>query len=172
MNFGSAGACRREELKNIKVGDIEHHEKLMIVTIPCTKNDVPRKFTIDGKFYEIVKKNEPLRPKDINTEEFFLTLRNGKCTKQVIGINTFGAMLRVIAKYLGLDERNKYSGHSFRRTSATMLADGRADLLTLKRHGGWKSDKVAQSYVNDSICSKKKFASKYQLDQYDATRFL
>lgn len=117
---------------------------------------MPRKFTVDGELYQIVQKYEALRPKDVKTDEFFLTQRNGKLTKQVIGINTFGAMPKVIATYLGLEEPDKYTGHSFRRTSATMLADAGADLLTLKRHGGWKSDKVAQGYVEDSISSKKK----------------
>ena len=50
----------------------------------------------------------------------------------------------------------EYTGHSFRRTSATLLADAGADLLTLKRHGGWRSSTAAEGYVQDSITSKRK----------------
>lgn len=157
--LGITGACRREELKNLTVQDIEHYDKMIVVKIPRTKNDVPRKFTVDGDFYEIIKKYEALRPENVKNDRFFLCLRNGKCTQQVIGINTFGAMPKMIAEYLGLDEPDKYTGHSFRRTSATMLADAGADLLTLKRHGGWKSDKVAMGYVEDSINNKKKICA-------------
>jgi hypothetical protein len=52
--------------------------------------------------------------------------------------------------------KHSYTGHTFRRTSATLLADSGADLLTLKRHGGWKSNTVAEGYVEDSVCQKKR----------------
>ncbi|CAG9790350.1 unnamed protein product [Diatraea saccharalis] len=35
-----------------------------------------------------------------------------------------------------------------------LLADSGADILTLKRHGGWRSSTVAESYVEDSIQNK------------------
>jgi hypothetical protein len=55
-----------------------------------------------------------------------------------------------------LPNPKEYTGHSFRRTSATLLADAGADLLTLKRHGGWRSSTAAEGYVQDSITSKRK----------------
>lgn len=101
MILGITGAMRREELKNLTICDIEHHTNMML--IPRTKTDVARKFTADGDFHNIVfKKYEALRPKETNTGRFLLCLRDGKCTQQVIGINTFGAMPRVIAMYLGI----------------------------------------------------------------------
>lgn len=106
-----------------------------MITISETKNDLPRKFVIDGEFYKIFKKYAALRPENVVSDEFFLCLRDGKCIQQPIGINTFGEMLKIIAEYLKLDEPEKYTGHSFRRTSATMLVDAGSDLLTLKRHG-------------------------------------
>lgn len=155
MILGITGAIRREELRNLTIRDIEHHTNMILIKIPRTKNDVARKFTVDGDFYNIFKKYEALRPKETVSDRFFLCLRDGKCTQQVIGINTFGAMPKTIATYLGLTNPDTYTGHSFRHTSATMLADVGADLLTLKRHGGWKSDKVAMGYVEDSIEKKK-----------------
>lgn len=65
-----------------------------------------------------------------------------------------GKIPKEIATFLNLDDPNLYTGHAFRRTSATVVADEGADLLTLKRHGVWKSDTVAESYVNESIKNK------------------
>lgn len=47
-------------------------------------------------------------------------------------------------------------GHSFRRTSATFLAAAGGDILTIKRHGGWRSSTVAESYVESSLSTKKR----------------
>jgi hypothetical protein len=41
-----------------------------------------------------------------------------------------------------------------------MLADTGADLLTIKRHGGWKSNTVAEGYIETSLENKKKVANK------------
>ncbi|KAJ8931929.1 hypothetical protein NQ314_015127 [Rhamnusium bicolor] len=61
----------------------------------------------------------------------------------------------MVAKYLNLSNLEQYTGHSFRRSSASLLAGYGADILTLKRHGGWKSSTVAEGYIEDSIQSKK-----------------
>lgn len=66
---------------------------------------------------------------------------------EIIGRNSFAAMLKLIAQYLVLPDFNQYTSYAFKRTSATLLADSRADILTLKRHGGWKSNQVAEGYI-------------------------
>lgn len=136
--------------------DIKHSDDMVLITIPETKNNVKRTFVVDGELYEIFKQYEALRPPNCVFDQFFLCYRNGKCTQQVSGINTLGNMPRTVAQYLKLDEPEKYTGNSFRRTSETILADSGADRLTLKRHGGCKSNKVAIGYVDDSVSSKKK----------------
>lgn len=35
-----------------------------------------------------------------------------------------------------------------------MLAEGGGDVLTLKRHRGWRSSEVAEGYVEDSLATK------------------
>lgn len=145
--FGISGACRREELSQIKMQDIEQHADIMLVKIPNTKTKIPRSFTVDGAFRSIVAKYEALRPKHASSDRFFLNFQKGKCTMQVIGKNKFGKMPSDIAKYLQLPNADHYTGHSFRRTSATLLADSGADLTTLKRHGGWKSSTVAEGNI-------------------------
>ena len=46
MIFGIAGACRREELYNTKINDIEDKGACVIVNNPDSKTHIPRTFTI------------------------------------------------------------------------------------------------------------------------------
>lgn len=59
---------------------------------------------------------------------------------------------------LHLSKPAEYTGHCLRRTSATLLIDGGADITSLKRHGGWKSASVAEGYVDESMLNKKQAA--------------
>lgn len=68
-------------------------------------------------------------------------------------------MPMMIANYLKLPNPNSYTGHTFRRTSATLLADSGADILTLKRHGGWRSNTVAEGYIENSFHNKRKICN-------------
>jgi hypothetical protein len=56
-----------------------------------------------------------------------------------VGIHTFAAMPCQIVTFLKLQNPSQYTGHCFRRSSATVLAGHGADITTLKRHDGWKS---------------------------------
>ena len=47
-----------------------------------------------------------------------------------------------------------FTGHSICRSGATFFADTGASLLQLKRYGQWKSDRVAESYVENSVPMK------------------
>ncbi|KAJ8980995.1 hypothetical protein NQ317_014862 [Molorchus minor] len=61
-------------------------------------------------------------------------------------------------KSLNTSDCELYTGHCFRRTSASFLADSGANLCTIKRHGGWKSSSVAEGYLEDSLENKKRIA--------------
>lgn len=124
------------------------------MSLPNTKTNKERKFVISGEYLNIVKAYQELRPTNVSTRRFFLNYQNGKCTRQVIGKNKFGNMPKDIATYLNLPNPELYTGHCFRRTSATLLADSGANITTLKRHGGWRSDQVAEGYIEDSIQNK------------------
>lgn len=125
-----------------------------MITVPNTKTKITRRFTITGDLHEICKKYISLRPKNTNVSSFFLNYQKGKCTTQKIGINKFGAMGKEVAKYLKLQNPELYTGHCFRRSSATLLVDAGGDITTLKRHGGWKSTSVAEGYIEDSLQNK------------------
>ena len=69
-------------------------------------------------------------------------------------------MPQVVAKFLNLPNPEEYTGHCFRRSSATILVDSGADLTSLKRHGGWKSSSVAEGYIEESLNNKIEVANK------------
>ncbi|XP_045471427.1 uncharacterized protein LOC123678443 [Harmonia axyridis] len=72
----------------------------------------------------------------------------------------FGTFPRQIAAFLKLENATSYTGHCFRRTSASLLADSGATIDVLKRHGGWKSSNVAEGYIESSIKNKQKISDK------------
>ena len=135
--------------------DVEDDSKMLLTQIPITKYNVPRFFAIHGQFYKISKKYITLRPNNIGKHKrFFLNFFDGKCTCQPVGITTMGQIPKQVATWLSLPDPQLYTGHSFRRTLATLLVDGGDDLTDLKRHGGWKSSTVAECYINESLHHK------------------
>lgn len=113
-------------------------------------------FVIEDPYYATVKHYLSLRPPEPGTDRLFLQYLNGQCTRQAVGKNKFSKMPREYATFLHLDNINKYTGHAFRRTSATLLADSGASTTMLKQHGGWKSSTIAQGYVAQSVENKSK----------------
>ncbi|RVE50095.1 hypothetical protein evm_005301 [Chilo suppressalis] len=155
--IGINGACRSNELLNLTVNAIEKHsDELLLVNLPNTKTNIDRSFVIRDEYVKIVEKYKALRPDNTKTDRFFLQYRNDKCSRQPMGINKIGGTPQQIATFLKLQEPHLYTGHCVRRISATLLADSGANLTTLKRHGGWKSNTVAEGYIEDSIENKSK----------------
>jgi integrase len=69
-----------------------------------------------------------LRPADFQEQRFFLKYQNGKCYRMVMGIHKLGNAAKGVASYLNLPNWKEYTGHSLRRTSATLLVDEGGDL--------------------------------------------
>jgi hypothetical protein len=44
--IGIAGGCRREELYNISLDNIQETQTQLVITIPCTKTNQRRTFTV------------------------------------------------------------------------------------------------------------------------------
>ncbi|PSN29126.1 hypothetical protein C0J52_27732 [Blattella germanica] len=142
--IGVAGGCRRDELYSMTVGDVQDTGSQLIITIPQTKTNQRRIFSVindrEGlKFLEFYRKYIALRPKELDKNFLFVGYRNGKCVNQRVGIHTIGGMPKKIASFLGLPNIEMYTGHCFRRTTATLLAKAGADVSVLKRHGGGKA---------------------------------
>lgn len=169
--MGISGALRRDELVKMTVQDIQQSNDVLIVSVPDTKNDKKRVFTVTNiDFIKIYRKYATLRPKNIVSNRIFLRYAKGKCCAQVVGVHMIGKVPSMIAKYLKLPNPETYTGHCFRRSSATLLADSGADMSILKRHGGWKSTTVAEGYVEDSIDNKKKIANSILGDTVSKTK--
>ncbi|KAG4075569.1 hypothetical protein HA402_003394 [Bradysia odoriphaga] len=151
-----SGACRTHELPAITVADMKPHDGIYLVTCLDTKTKDKRTFTISGPFVSYIDKYAALRPVNCKEERFFLNYQRGKCTVQPIGKNKFYDMPRKIAEYLRLNDPATYTGHSFRRSAASFQANAGATIDDLKRTCIWKSTRVAEQYVVDSLAFKKK----------------
>lgn len=66
-------------------------------------------------------------------------------------------MPALVAKYLKLPNPEQLE-HYFKQTSTTLVADVNPELVTLKRHGVWRSSSVAGIYIEDSIEKEKKIS--------------
>lgn len=136
-------------------------EECVRIRLPITKTNSPRVFVIieggfdDLNLVQIFKKYWNLRPENCSHSRFFINFHNGRCTRNPIGVNTLRTFPQKIATFLNLPDPKAYTGHSFRRTSASLLAELGMETTILKRHGGWRSDKTAEAYVEQSIHSEK-----------------
>lgn len=144
----------------MSIDDIEEKGGILIIKIPDSKTRIQRTFVVNGEIsvgcniMEMYRKYVALRPPHTLHRRFFITYRAGKCTVQVVGKNTLAKIPTIVAKFLGKPNASAFTGHCLRRTSATLLVDAGANILGLKRHGGWKSTSVAEGYVAESISNK------------------
>jgi len=89
---------------------------------------------------------------------FRLPTKNGPSVKR-LGTKSIGEIPRTIARWLGLENYELYTGHAIRRTTATTIADRGGDTSTLKRYLAWKSDRVAESYVTNTENTRNNMAN-------------
>ncbi|KAJ8982859.1 hypothetical protein NQ317_002266 [Molorchus minor] len=158
--MGILGACRREELCQMNLNNIKDLGNTLVVNIADSKTRVSRTFpAITEAYIDLYHKYLALRPGYVNHQRLFIKYTSNKCTIQPVGINIFGKMTTEdIARFLKLPNSELYTGHCFRRTSASLFADSGANFCTIKRHGGWKSSSVAEGYLEDSLENKKRIA--------------
>lgn len=152
--FGICGCLRCNEILNMKFNDVEDLGNRYLVTVAANKNDYSGQFIIGNLFYATVKKYIELRPKNLTTDRFFIHYVNGKCTNQHIGIHKIGEVPRFIAEYCQLPNADRYTGHCFRRSSATLASDSGASLHMIKQLGRWRSDAIAEGYIENSLLNR------------------
>ncbi|KAJ6647340.1 hypothetical protein Bhyg_02562 [Pseudolycoriella hygida] len=73
--------------------------------------------------------------------------------------NKFPRSFTIEQEYAAFVHPNSYTGHSFRRSSTTLLVEGGADLVTVKRHAGWRSSSAAEGYIQNSVKNKRRIGS-------------
>ena len=143
----------------MKIQDINDMGNLLFIKIPDSKTNKTRSFTVVGNKYLTICRNY-ISKRPPGFERFFLKYQNGKCCKTFMGIHKIGDSAKEVASFLKLPNWKEFSGHTIRRTSATLLVDSGANITCLKRHGGWRSSSVAEGYIEESFTSKKKIAMK------------
>jgi integrase len=116
------------------VADVNIKDDMIVINIPTSKNGCKngssRKFVVMQVLWmEIVKKYLKMRSTP-DMPRLFISIRNGKATRQNIGHNTIGEMPKKIAIYLNLPNPRSYTGQCFRRTSATILASRGGNTLS------------------------------------------
>jgi integrase len=164
--FGLFGACRKSELTSMLLEDVSDEGPHLCVAIRASKTG-PRNFVVVGsenkgldaiimfrKYIATRTKNAPSR--------LFLTFRAGKCINAPMGKNTIGKVPSIVARFNGLLDFSKYTGHALRRTSATWMANAGVDMINMKRFGGWKSETAVEGYIAESITNKKSLAMKLE----------
>lgn len=160
--FSLFGGLRKSEVSALCVRDVSVFEQTLVVNIPKSKTGA-RSFTIVASSDSCLDclalfRRYMLLRIAINHERLFLRIANDKVVAQPIGKNMLGKYPCIIAKHVGLADPESYTGHAFRRTATTWLADDGIDIINLKRFGGWKSDSIAQSYVAESAGNKRALA--------------
>ena len=77
---------------------------------------------------------------------------------QPVGKNTLSKVGVVLATAINLPLPDKYTGHTWRRTAATLAAESGSTLSEIKLLTGHLSDKVASGYIENSTRMKMKLA--------------
>ena len=159
--MGYYGGLRCAELTALEFKDVTIADDCITVFVKLSKTDPRGKtnffFTISSKdecAYSVIKNySSAILNK---SGRFFQNYyeKSKYFTRQPTGRNSIGATPKFIASYLGLAEPDRYTGHCFRRSSATALADSGASVTSLKIQYRWKSDTVAHSYIDQSTYHK------------------
>lgn len=164
------GLLRTQEQADFRFDDLSKEGNIYVGQVARRKGKGPKQiasFFIQGEVFvktidEYVSKFSDQQKQLASCENRLLRKFNvqNQPTAQVIGKNTIGQYPRKIADYLKLSNAEEYTGHAFRRTGATLLANSGVQMLTLKMAGGWNSDKIAQSYIAESDVPKMEIASR------------
>lgn len=163
-SLGIYGALRRAELSDMKTTDVKIYDDHMLVHVPPKKTFKKRSFVLPThsniqlcpvhyfNLYMDLRKNK-------DHPRLFIritTKKNGTDSiyNQPIGINTIGSYPQEIAKYLNLPDSHLYTGHTFRRTAATIVAEEGGSLVQIKRLGGWTGNTVVEGYIDSTTRSQ------------------
>ncbi|KAK5641791.1 hypothetical protein RI129_010338 [Pyrocoelia pectoralis] len=153
-----------------KVKDVEIKPDVGIVKILQSKNKIPRSFVVTGcgetvNWLKILEKYMKLRPSNTKESKFFLRYGNGKCVRQVVGKHTLSAIPMKIAKFLNLNHCKDYTGHSFRRTSATLLANSGGLDCFIRIHSNSSTVDPAEEFLECSNTERTRSESDVEILQ-------
>ena len=81
---------------------------------------------------------------------FYTGKKDGHLTRQVMGRNMLSEVPHMVAEFLGKENPQDYTFHSFRRSSATAAADQGATAQQMVDFFGWKSHGMTNEYISTS----------------------
>jgi integrase len=97
----------------------------------------------------------------IDSRLFMYISKEGALQNKPLGVNAIGKTPKLVATALGLATPEDFTGHCWRRTGATVLANSGCSLIQLKQSGGWSSSTTAEGYVAESSHSKHGIAESF-----------
>jgi hypothetical protein len=75
-----------------------------------------------------------------------------------LGEHLIAESSKKIAKFLKLNKPEEYTSHTYKHSTATLMANSNCSVIQLANAGNRKSEKVAKSYIQDSKPAKRKVA--------------
>jgi integrase len=152
------GECCKMELSDLNFTPTGAVVK--IVRKKTDKANIGQTFFIPIEYSEYIKEYTHLRI-TCNSPRLWLSYnkKTDNFNNQPMGINTMSKIPCLIAEFLNLENPKEYTGHCFRSSSVTALADNGVSMENMKRHGGWKSGSVVEGYFRDSKRAKMDIAT-------------
>jgi len=169
---GFFGLARNSELVNITWEDIDVQPEGIWVLIHRVKCDADRKLCKilipRCKGHRIVPADIFLSYRDailsarLSSPRVFMQWRKrpGKWVNQPMGKESIRKVPGIVANYLFPGKNNAgFRGHSWRPSGATALAAYGGSVIQLQTAGGWRSVRVASTYVHESPAARKDIAT-------------
>ncbi|KAK8797509.1 hypothetical protein WA158_005855 [Blastocystis sp. Blastoise] len=169
MSLAISGGCRCEELHGLHYNDLHWMPDKLEVFIQHSKVDQAGKgfsfYVLNSvgniiNLYSIIKKyHDQLNDISHQNPPLFICVRNGRFIKQPVGINTLYSFPLKITNHLNIENKEEFSGHSFRRTFATILATRGLNAFEIMKAGRWASAETAKRYIDYSQLTRFKSAA-------------
>lgn len=173
-----AGGLRCCELRSLKIGSIKDTSDGLLVNYQHAKQKgevkhnkflVPRNPTHPAAcMYSNVKAYFNLLLADLKEDDqdpsldlFRCCTKVNKYGKQPMGVNYLSKIGKEVAEVLKLPNASSYTGHCFRRSSATFAANQGATAIEMQKHFGWKQPSTALRYIDGTLEGSKKMASRF-----------
>ena len=184
------GMMRIGELYDLKFTDIDYDERAreMKVVIQYSKTDqagAGHTFYIPETIADIQLHNIILAYKyalsqylltnneNVTDQHFFRRVGTEECfTKSACSADALGNFPRRIAAFLGKKNADSYTGHCFRRTAATNLAENGASAALMNKLARWNATGMADYYTANTEMIRKEGAEKFlkkTTDAYEST---
>ena len=158
------GGLRSCELRNLTIGSVKTDSAGLLVTHSAAnqRGEAEEKtFRIPSSDSKYVAEQMKLLLDDGFEDGPIFRGLNRTRTKYIttpMGKNLLYDIPKKVAEELGLKDPDRYTSHALRRTAATFAAEQGATDTELKKHFGWKSQKTASRYIDNTTHASTKMS--------------